>query len=304
MHQPGLRARAFRFLLRHFLSRQFPPDTPIPEQRARMERSTQQFLKTPKGISIQPVQAGGVPAEWVIDESSSPNRVILYFHGGGYTTGSPLTHRDLTGRLARASQARVLALNYRLAPEHPYPAAVEDALAAYHWLTEQGVEPKQIVLAGDSAGGGLALALCLSLRESNQPQPAAVVCISPWVDLSMSGESVTARAKLDPVIDVVQLYAHGQRYAGQNDLRLPLISPLYADLRGLPPLLIHVGSHEVLFSDATQLAEHARACGVDATLYVGEGLWHVWHIYASFVPEAQQAIEAIGKYVRQCTMPT
>ncbi len=297
MPQPGLRARAFRFLLRHLLSRQFPPGLSIPEQRVVMERSTQQFLKTPKGISIQPVQAGGVPAEWVTDQSSNPNRVILYFHGGGYTTGSPLTHRDLTGRLAHACQARVLAFDYRLAPEHPYPAAVEDALAAYRWLLGQGVEPKQIVLAGDSAGGGLVLALCLSLRETGEPQPAAVVGLSPWVDLSMSGESVTTRAKLDPVVNAAELGAHGKRYAGGNDLRLPLISPLYADLHGLPPLLIHVGSHEVLLSDAAQLAERARTCGVDATLYIADGLWHVWHIYASFVPEAGEAIEKIGEYI-------
>jgi len=297
MPRLSLRARLFQFALRVFMPRLFPPGLSIADQRAMTNGSTARFFKPPKDVSIQSVMAAGVPAEWVSTAVSNPNRVSLYFHGGGYTTGSPTTHRDLTGRLAQACRARVLALDYRLAPEHPYPAAVEDGLAAYRWLLGQGVAPKQIVLAGDSAGGGLALAVCLSLKESGETQPTATVCISPWTDLTLSSESVTARAKRDPFMRAVDLIASARHYAGDSDLRLPLLSPLYADLHGLPPLLIHVGSNEILFDDADQLADRARAAGVDVTLYVAEGLWHVWHLYAAFVPEAKEAIERIGKFV-------
>jgi epsilon-lactone hydrolase len=295
----SLRACLFRLALKYVMPRLFPANLSLAEQRAATEENIRRYFKKPKGVTIEPINAGPVPAEWVTPQNTSPQRVILYLHGGGYTTGSPRTHRDLTSRLAIASDARVLVLDYRLAPEQPYPAALDDVSDAYYWLLKQGIEPKQIVVAGDSAGGGLALALLLLLREHGDPFPAAAICISPWTDLTLTLPSVVANAHLDSIVSASTLGTHGKHYAGEYDLRLPFLSPLYADLHGLPPLLIHVGSHEILLDDAVRLAEHARSQGVDVTLCVAEGLWHVWHIYASFVPEAQTAIEAIGTYIRQ-----
>jgi epsilon-lactone hydrolase len=294
----SLRARLFRFALKNILPRLFPQSLSLPEQRAVMETNIRRYFKTPKGVVIQPVKAGPVPAEWVVPHGPLPQRVILYLHGGGYTTGSPLTHRDLTSRLAIACNARVLVLDYRLAPEQPYPAALDDASEAYHWLLAQGVDPRQIALAGDSAGGGLALALMLLLRDNAEALPATAICLSAWTDLSLTRPSVAANAHLDPVVSAAILGTHGRHYAGEHNLQLPQLSPVNADLHGLPPLLIHVGTHEILLDDSLDLAQRARDHGVDVTLYVGDGLWHVWHIYANFIPEAQAAIEDIGIYVK------
>ncbi len=248
-----------------------------------------------------PVQAGGVPAEWISATGAADDRVILYVHGGGYVMGSIATHRELVARLSKASGARGLALDYRLAPEHPFPAAVDDAVTAYRWLLSQNIKPNNIVVAGDSAGGGLAVATLLAIRDAKLPLPAAGVGISPWVDMEGLGESMTTRAKADPVVQKQGLLGMAQLYLGGKDAKSPLAAPLHADLTGLPPLLIQVGDAETLLSDSTRLAEKAKKAGVKVELEVWPEMPHVWHLFAPFLPEGQQAIEKIGKYVRQIT---
>jgi epsilon-lactone hydrolase len=226
-------------------------------------------------------------------------RVVLYLHGGGYVIGSPRSHRHLAAAIATAGQAAALLLDYRLAPEHPYPAAVDDAAAAYRWLLDQGIAPGQIVIAGDSAGGGLTVAALLALRDARLPQPAGGVCISPWVDLTCSGASYRTKAGADPIVQRTGVEEMARAYLGAAAPRTPLASPLFADLRGLPPpLLIHVGSDEVLLDDSTQLADRARAAGVDATLEVWDRMIHVWHWFLPMLDEAQDAVDGIGRFIR------
>ena len=214
---------------------------------------------------------------------------MLFLHGGAYVLGSVKTHRDLIGRLSRAAGVRALGLDYQLAPEHPFPAAVEDSTAAYRWLVANGTDPASIVVAGDSAGGGLVMATLLALRDAVDPLPAAGVCLSPWIDLvAQEGEESGS------------LQTSAKRHLGGHDPRTPLASPLYADLRGLPLLLIHAGGSEDLLDDSTRLAERTRAAGVDTSLEVWDDMVHVWHLWAPILPEGHQAIGRIGEFVRSC----
>jgi epsilon-lactone hydrolase len=274
-----------------------PPGN-LEDFRKGFEQFSAQF-QTTKDAQSTPVTAGGVPAEWISTPGAAADRVVLYLHGGGYVLGSVNTHRDMIARLSRAANARVLALNYRLAPESPFPAAVEDGTAAYRWLLSQGVKPNRVVVAGDSAGGGLTVATLVSIRDAKMPSPAAGVCLSPWVDMEGTGESMTTKAKIDPMVQKEGLLGMAALYLGGKDPRSPLAAPLYADLKGLPPLLIHVGEAETLLDDATRLTERAKAAGVKVTLEVWPDMVHVWHLFASVLPEGQQAIEGIGKFVRE-----
>jgi epsilon-lactone hydrolase len=255
----------------------------------------------PADVEVQPVNAGGVPAEWVIPPGVSAQRTILYLHGGGYVVGAPRGYREMVSRIAWAAQAQALTIDYRLAPENPHPAAVEDAVAAYRWLLGSRVEPGRTVLAGDSAGGGLTAATLVSLRDQGDRLPAAGVCICPWVDLEITGKSMDTNAEADPLVkrDVVTNMAAG--YLQGQDPRTPLASPLHAELRGLPPLLIQVGKSETLLDDASRLAERARIAGVDVTYEAWPDMIHVWHAFGSFLPEARQAIDRIGEFIRQRT---
>jgi len=248
-----------------------------------------------------PVNAGGVPAEWIAAPGAADDRVMLYLHGGGYVMGSIATHRELAARLSKASGARVLVIDYRLAPEHPFPAAVDDAVAAYRWLLAQNIQSSRIVVAGDSAGGGLTLATLVALRDAKVPLPAAGVCISPWVDMEGTGASMTTRAKADPVVQKQGLLGMAQLYLGGQDPKSPLAAPLHADLRGLPPLFIQVGDAETLLDDSTRVAEKAKIAGVKVDLEIWPEMPHVWHLFAPFLPEGQQAIEKIGQFVQART---
>ena len=252
-----------------------------------------------ENIKLERVGAGGVPAEWVAAPDAADDQVLLYLHGGGYMGGSMRSHRVMLSRLSRASGMRVLGLEYRLAPENPFPAAVEDSIAAYRWLLSQGVESKNIAIAGDSAGGGLTPATLIALRYVGEPMPAAGVCISPWVDLEGIGGSMTTKAEVDPIVQRELLDVLANLYLGNRDRRTPLAAPLYADLQGLPPLLIQVGSSETLLDDSNRLTERAKAAEVDATLEVWEDMIHTWHLFAPILPEGQQAIERIGEFLRQ-----
>jgi acetyl esterase/lipase len=251
----------------------------------------------PEDIVCERVHAGGVPAEWVTAPGAG-SRVVLYLHGGGYVVGSVNTHRDLAGRLSRAAGARVLVLDYRLAPEHPFPAAVDDALAAYRWLLSDGRVPTDVAIGGDSAGGGLTLATLVALRDAGLPLPAAGVCLSPWTDLAGTGESLRTKAAVDPMVQWSRLAQMADAYLAGQDARTPLASPLYADLRDLPPLLIQVGTAETLLDDATRIAERAQAAGVDVTLEPWDDMIHVFQAFAGLLPEGQQAVERIGAFIR------
>jgi len=253
----------------------------------------------PADVMRQPLTIEGIAAEWVSTPETSADRVILYLHGGGYVIGSINTHRELAARLSRAAHARVLLIDYRLAPEHPYPAAVEDATRAYQWLLSQGVRPSQIVIAGDSAGGGLTLATLVALRDAGVPLPAAGVCLSPWTDLEGIGDSMTAKAAVDPMVQRDGLLKMAAMYLAGKDPRTPLAAPLYADLGGLPPLLIQVGTAETLLDDSTRIAERARKAGVNVTLEPWEEMIHVFQVFAAMLPEGRQAIDRIGEFVRQ-----
>jgi monoterpene epsilon-lactone hydrolase len=270
------------------------PSASVEKRRAAMERIRERVATD---VTCEPVDAGGVPAEWIAAPGAVKDRVILYLHGGGYVIGSINTHRAMIARIARASNARALAIDYRLAPEHPFPAAVDDATRAYKWLLAQGYKPQKIVIAGDSAGGGLTLATLIALRDSGQPLPAGAVPISPWTDLEGTGESVRSRAEKDPMVAQDNLAESAKQYYGAHDPKDPLVSPLHANFRGLPPMLIQVGDAEILLDDATRVAERAKLAGVDVELEVWDDMIHVWHVFAKLLPEGQQAIDKIGKFV-------
>lgn len=294
---PSLRSRLARLTIKYKLINIDNGDMPAAARRQALERSAR-LAPLARKTRIHPVTANGIPAEWVSAGEATGERAVFYLHGGSYVQGSPRTHRVITSRLSAASRARVLALDYRLAPEHPFPAAVDDAMAGYRWLLDQGIDPDHIVFAGDSAGGGLVVAAAVALRDANMPLPAGLVCISPWTDLEGTGESRVTRAKADPMFKPDGIREAGRVYLGDTDPRTPLASPIYADLHRLPPVLIQVGDDEVLLSDATRLADRARAAGVDVTLDVWLGMWHVWHAFAGYVPEADRALKAIGTWMR------
>jgi acetyl esterase/lipase len=250
------------------------------------------------GTATEAVSADGVPGEWITGPGASDAATIYYLHGGGHAIGSIDSHRGLISRLSKASGARAFAIDYRLAPENPYPAGLEDSVKAYRWLLAQGIEASSIVIAGDSAGGNLALTTLLALKDAGESLPAATVLLSPWTDLTGSGDSMQTRVDLDPMIPPDPAHHAAVAYAGDTPLTDPLVSPLFGDLSGLPPMLIHVGDYEVLLDDSTRLAEKAKAAGVDVTLEVWPEMIHVWQFFAPMVPEATEAIEVIGKYIR------
>jgi acetyl esterase/lipase len=249
------------------------------------------------GVTVEPVDAGGVRAAWIAARGADPGRTILYLHGGGYTLGSIATHIAITSRLAGAAKARVLALDYRLAPEHRFPAAADDCLRAWRWLLDRGQDPGRAAFAGDSAGGGLVLATMMGARDAGLPLPACGVPISPWVDLDGRGAWREADDAVDPMVSIAELDRHIAEYLVGGDPRDPRASPLLGDLAGLPPLLIQVGEAEILLADATRLAERARAAGVGVTLEIEPEAPHVWHHAAPTVPEALAAIRRIGAFV-------
>ncbi|MBW1709446.1 MAG: alpha/beta hydrolase [Deltaproteobacteria bacterium] len=272
----------------------------IEEQRAGFEAQANLF-PVAEDIQCDQLRVEQMPAEWVAAPGAGDDRVVLYLHGGGYVIGSINTHRELASRISRAAGARVLQIEYRLAPEHPYPAAVEDAVTAYRWLISEGVDPARITVAGDSAGGGLTVATLVALKERGEPSPGAAVCLSPWVDMEGIGESMTAKAEDDPIVQKKELLEMAKAYLGDADARTPLAAPLYADLSGLPPMLIQVGTTETLLDDSTRLAGRAREAGVDVTFEPWKDMIHVWHFFAMMLPEGQEAIERIGSFIKQHT---
>jgi len=267
------------------------------EMRANLEKTTA-ALPRPDDVEYTPVDAGGVQAEWTEAPGAEPGRAIVYFHGGGYVLGSLDSHRPLVTRIARAARARVLSVDYRLAPEHPHPAAVEDGVAATRFALAQGVPPSGLALAGDSAGGGLTVATLVALRDGGASLPAVAACMSPWLDLTLSGESVASRAEEDVMVTPKDLRKMAAAYAAGGDPRAPTASPVFADLTGLPPLLLQVGTSEILLDDSTRLAERIREAGGEVELDVWDDMLHVWHSFADILPEAREAIERVAAFLR------
>ena len=286
------RARVLRRSLGVFVK---DSDIPLEERRAAMERVDR--LPRPRRVDYVDTTVGGVPAIVATPRSVPAERHILYLHGGGYVVGSPRTHIAMAARLARRAHAAISVIDYRLAPEHPYPAAIDDCVAAYRAIIER-TDPALVTIAGDSAGGGATLATLCALRDQGAPLPAAAYLVSPWTDLTGSGETTRTKADVDPMIDPTGLTEVGRLYAGELPLDHPGVSPLYADLAGLPPLLVQAGSDEVLLSDSTRLVARARAAGVLADLDVREGMWHVYQAFAGMMPEATAALIEAAAFVR------
>jgi len=274
------------------------PQPETVEGKRNQYNKAERVFQTPADTRVEAVQAGTVPAEWLVPAGARTDAAVLYLHGGGYVIGSPKSHRHLAAAVAGAAGVSALLPDYALAPEHPFPAAVDDAIAAYVWLLRRGIPPGRIVVAGDSAGGGLTVAMLLALRDRGRPLPAAGVCISPWVDLTCSAASYSTCAARDPIVTRDGVSQMARAYLETTDAKNPMASPLHADLRGLPPLLIHVGSDEVLLDDSIQLAAHAKAGGVDATLEEWPEMIHVWHWFLPMLDEAQRAVAKIGDFVR------
>ncbi|MFE2277988.1 alpha/beta hydrolase [Streptomyces sp. NPDC059454] len=251
----------------------------------------------PEDVVTRRTVLGGRPTLELEPTEASGRGRLLYLHGGGYVVGSPDTHAGLVGELARRAGLRALSVDYRLAPEHPFPAAVDDGLAAYRELLAAGTDPRDLVMAGDSAGGGLTLATLLAAREAGLPQPAAVVVFSPWTDLTLSGESIRSKEDADPIFTEADIRAYADLYVGTGDRTHPLASPVLADLTGLPPLLVQVGANEVLLDDAVRLAARAGAADVEVTLEIGPGLPHVFQHHYGRLDEADAALDRAARFL-------
>ncbi len=254
-------------------------------------------MPRPRGVRYSETSLDGVPALSIEPEEIRTDGVLLYFHGGGYTSGSPKSHAHLVGFIAKAAGVRAQSVHYRRAPEHRFPAAVEDARAAFRFLVDRGTPPSKICLSGDSAGGGLCLALMLARKEHGEELPAGAALISPWTDMTLSGDSMETRATADPMLSRAFLEAFRSHYANPPDYGHVLASPLFADLSGLPPLLVHVGGHEVLLDDSRRLAERARIAGVQIELLEYPEMMHVWHFVTPLLRESRAAVREIGQFV-------
>jgi acetyl esterase/lipase len=302
----SLRSRLFLALLRHrsllrFRKRNQPTitcETSIPDLRRKAAKAGRMFGKLPAHFEVTPVKIGDLSAEWMVPAQGSKERVILYFHGGGYVLGSSQGHRPFVAKFVKGSGIGALVVDYRLAPEHPFPAALDDAVAAYRWLLAEGLSPSNIVVAGDSAGGGLALATLLALRDQGVALPAGAVALSPWTDLKCTGPSLTTNRDVDTLTWLESWAVFSEYYVGDSDPERPWISPLYGELHGLPPLLIFVGGDELLRDDSTRFAEKARQAGVDVTLRIGEGMFHCYPACAPLFPEATQAMAEACAFIK------
>lgn len=260
--------------------------------------AAERVFDMPDGVSVTNVECGGRPCE-LLEPAGGAERALLYLHGGGYVMGSPKSHRHMIASIAQAAGATALVPDYRLAPEFPFPAALEDAVAAYEWLCSNGWRPDQIAIAGDSAGGGLTLASLFHLKDLGAKMPAAAVCISPWTDMTASGASHQSKSDVDPMVKLASLRSHAAMYQGDRALDDPLLSPLFGDFSGLPPLLIQVGSDEILLDDAREAHARAEAAGTDSNLEVWDGMVHVWHWFGDYLDETADASNSVADFMRR-----
>jgi acetyl esterase/lipase len=280
-------------LLRSAPRSETPP--PVEEQRSGFDAAITR--PAPEEVTTRRTELGGRPALEFEPAGALARGRLLYLHGGGYVVGSPGTHEGLVGELARRTGLRATSVDYRLAPEHTFPAAVDDGLAAYRALLAEGIAPQDLVVAGDSAGGGLSIATLLAAREAGLPQPAAAALFSPWTDLTLTGESMHSKEEADPIFVGADLRAYADLYVGADDRAQPLASPLFADLSGLPPLLVQVGANEVLLDDAVRLAGRAGAADVEVTLEIGPGLPHVFQHHYGRLDEADAALDRAARFL-------
>lgn len=294
---PSLRLHICRLMLKHIVASRFKRAKSVPELRRSMDRLSR-FQQIPSGVEIQRALVGGCAAEWVRATGSRPDRAILYLHGGAFVMGSPTTCRELAARISLASGSKVLVPDYRLAPEHPFPAAVQDAVSAYRWLLDTGYSNDNLAIGGDSSGGGLALQTLLMLKEEGDALPSAAFFLSPQTDwVRFDGKSYSTRANVDFFYTSHLFSFTASQYVGDNDPEAPLLSPAHVDMAGLPPLCIHVGNDDVLLSDSVRFARRARESGVEVELKIWPALWHVFQASARFVPEARQSINELSKFV-------
>jgi len=295
---PSFRSRIVRSVTRLYFRRIDAKTRDVQAMRARVHKYAGR-LGIARGVTKTAESVNGLAAEWLAPEDAAQGKVLLYFHGGAYILGSCNTHRQLVSHIARAAGVRALLPEYRLAPEHPFPAALEDATSLYRKLLAAGHAARDIVIAGDSAGGGLTMATLLSLRDAGDPLPAAACLLSPWLDLAATGESMRTHARRDPWFRPEDLPTIRSYYCGESDIRNPLVSPVYANLAGLPPLYIQVGEDEILLSDSTRLAERVQLAGGSADIEIWTDMWHVFQAFMNQMPESRRAIQKLGTFIRR-----
>jgi len=276
----------------------FPAGSNVNEQR-RLLRELLSAQPLPADVTVTAAALGGVPTAEITVSGIEPRHVVLYFHGGVYVMGDAFLAADLASQVGRRTHARVISVDYRLAPEHPYPAAVDDALAAYEALLHDGIAPSDIAFAGESAGGGLAIATLVNARDRGLPLPAAALVMSPYVDLTLAGTTMETKREFDPLLSRENLQARVADYTSDQDAALDLISPVFADLSGLPPLIIQVGTHEVLLDDAVRLARQAATADVEVTLEITPGVPHVFQAYYPILDEAAAALDRAGQFLSE-----
>jgi monoterpene epsilon-lactone hydrolase len=287
---------AVRQLLTQMLPAEDAPVLSFAERRPNMDASFG-AAPLPEGVQVEQLELGGRPAERIVPRGADLTKVLFYLHGGGYCVGSPTSHRALVARMAAAAGVTALVLDYRMAPEHPFPAAVDDALAAYRQIVSHA-DPKSVIIAGDSAGGGLTFATAVAARDAGLPMPAGLVTISPWVNLTNTGKAYAVKAATDPMINETNINEFADAYLGAQDRKTPLASPLFADLAGLPPVLIQVGSEEVLLSDSTGIAEALGLARVDVTLRIWPEMIHIWHILAFQLAAGRAASDEAAAWIK------
>ena len=299
------RAKIVRWITGRYMQDLDVANVPVQTVRQHFEKIAGTFLMRAIGVEVESSQIGGVDVDWLRPKKARKDKVLLYLHGGAYVIGSRRTHRQLVSHIARAAGVIAVVPEYRLAPEDPFPAGLDDAVAVYRGLLESGFEPQDIIISGDSAGGGLSVATLLALRHAGVPMPAAAVLLSPFLDVTGSGESVTTRADRDPWFHVEDLHVVARYYCPDEIAwRNPLVSPVFANVAGLPPMLIQVGDDEILLSDSTRFAEKLEAEGIDVELEIWPEMWHVFQMFKGKMPESKKAIRKIAGYIRKHLLGT
>jgi acetyl esterase/lipase len=293
----SLRARIIRSVTKQIFKK-ISGDSDVAPLRDTFERLAAR-TRPARGTRIRHATIAGVECDWVVPKICDESKVLLFLHGGAYVMGSSKTHRTMVSHIARAAGVRALIPNYRLAPEDPFPAGLEDCLAVYRQLLDSEVAAENVVIAGDSAGGGMTMATLLSLRDAGDALPAACCLLSPWLDLAASGDSVTSRAAKDPWFKAADMPKTAAHYCLEGQIRDPLVSPLYGDMHNLPPTLIQVGDHEILLSDSTRASEKMTAAGTPVTLQVWPEMWHVFQFFIGRMPESKRAIRDIGAFFKK-----
>jgi len=300
----SFKSRMFNFMIRNrhlfegkLRKETFDSNTSIAGFRAQCEKGASRFGKIPEGITVKPQLIDGIRSEWLVPDGSDPAKVILYVHGGGYVSGSCSDHRGIISKFAQRTGVSCLVYEYRLAPEHPFPAAVDDSVKVYQWLISSDYKPENILIAGESAGGGLCLATLLALKDQNIQLPVAAVAISPWTDLSCSGESYHTKNRVSPA-PLNSWFVFSSHYVGANNATNPLVSPLFGDLKGLPPILLNSAVDDELYDDGEKFYQKAKSAGVDITFRPGYGMVHCYPLLAPMFPEATEAMNEIVAFVK------